>query len=201
MNVNFAQLTRDIFRNSKNFFLEQMNALAEQKFGEAKGELFTEILEHPVAQELNVNSALEASSSKYLSGAKGNLYSFIGFRAGYNPSQALIKFLDDTIRFIPATSVVEAARSLRLKNCFADFPSRSDFDAAVPLAWQPGLSWPHAIEEGISGLGHYLFIYHEESRSGKGIETPLKVNSLSFTPISFITPILERFKNRLNSIA
>lgn len=199
MNVNLPQLAKDFFNSSSNYLLNKLNEIAREKFELAKDELLAEILEHPISQELDVNSANASSTSQYLSGGKGNLYSFMGFPLGYNPAQSLNSFLTDTIRFIPAKSIVQGVRSLRLKNCAATFPSRADFEEALPLFWEPGRSWVFAIEESISGLGHYLFIYSEHSRSGRGIESKVPVSNLSFRPTPYITPAIERFKNHLYS--
>ena len=198
MQFDLAALSRQFFSKTRSFLLEELNEVARTKFEEAKNELLLEVFEHPISQELDTNSSNNGpSSSQFLDGVKGNLYSFLGFQEGTNPAKELIKFLDAEIQFKPADSLIESVKSLRLKNCAAYLPARGQFDEALPLVWQPGRSWPHAIEEGISGLGYYLFIFHQASRSGRGIESPAPVRSVTFRPTLFLSPILERFRKRL----
>lgn len=198
MNVNLFELGKQFFENSKEFFLEKLNSAAEEKFNQAKEELLKEVYNHPISQELDINSGVGGSNSQFLNG-RGTLFSFIGFPEGYNPIQALIKFLEERIVFVPADSIKGGVKSVVTKNCTARVPSKGDFVTALPIFWEPGRSWVYAIEEGISGLGHYLFVYSSASRSGKGIESRYLVNDISFRPVEYITPIFERFKNKLNA--
>ena len=73
-------------------------------------------------------------------------------------------------------------------------PDRKDFESAAPMPWEPG-SWLYKIETGISGLGSYLYgRTYNNSKSGTGIQSRRPVRSAMFTPVPYISYMMENFK-------
>jgi hypothetical protein len=64
----------------------------------------------------------------------------------------------------------------------------------APMPWEPG-SWLFKIESGISGLGSYIYgKMYAGSRSGSGIQSRNPVRAALFSPMSYLSLMLENFK-------
>lgn len=193
MIVKTKQLISSIFAQAEKAILEKVNLLALSRFNIFFADLIRDVETHPISKEINQKQSL--SKSNFLS-VDGNLFSFLGFRENQDPISDLIDFLKISIHFIPANKITVSGL-IGLIKPRATLPTKSDFNI-LSLSWEPGRSWVNAIEEGISNLGYYLFIYSAASRSGKGIQSKYPVKPANFKTVAYMTPILENFKKRLN---
>jgi len=192
MKVNLNQMASEVFGSGKRFFLNIINDYASRKFQKAKLALIQDVATHPVSIE--INGGIDAANiSHTLSGRKGNLFSFLGFRAGTKPVDDLLFLINQTVKFIPATKI----SVFGLSEVNFTYPSRGDF-LQLPLPWEPGRSWVTAIEDGVSNLSYYIFKESESSRSGRGIQIDNVVRPIGFSLTPYMSPILEKFKLALN---
>ena len=81
-----------------------------------------------------------------------------------------------------------------------DFTVQELFDS-TPLPWASGRSWLKGIETGLSGLGRYLNIDAENSRSGGGIQSQNKIRSGAFKKTPYISKILNNFIVKTETIS
>ncbi len=108
----------------------------------------------------------------------GNLFSFLGFYAGQEPTVKLRAFLKRSIELNP-----EPTYNRRLKKYYfkIDRPTKDDIadETADDLEWGAYEAWPNAIEEGVSNLSHYLFLHNynfTSSRSGSAIQKKQEIH-------------------------
>ncbi len=194
MIINNKKIQEKVFSSggSKQKILEAAEIKIRRKVNLAKKILLQKVREHIVSKELK-GGALANNDSGTL-GGYGNLFSFIGFSANSNPVDDLISFLDEGIDIIKNPNITRAGKI----NFSIGIPTKSDFDAALSLPWEYGRSWPHAIENGIGNLGHFLSRLNE-GRSLGGIQVKNELSNRSFSPIDFITPILKEFEVQIRS--
>jgi hypothetical protein len=170
----------------------------QKQFGAAfqklKNKMMVEFLNHPVTMELKagVNSS---NISGTLGGGSGNLFSFIGFDGGSDPTKPIEDMLSQTtFKFLRVTNKsVEFA---------IDLPDAKEIFSVTPMPWAPGRSWARGIERGISGLGYYLKIKTDNSRSGLGIQSSRKVrkSSSKFKNMQYISALLKKYKKEFENL-
>jgi hypothetical protein len=151
----------------------------------------TEFELHPVTQELDGGE--NSSNISGTLGGYGNLFSFLGFGKGVNPTNN-VKLLIRKINL--DRNISSKANKFQLK---IDIPSKEEFATATRLPWESG-SWLFDIERGISGLGSYLYGRFSSSRSGAGIQSKFNYSNRIFRPIKYFSPIYTKFLKRLGVI-
>ena len=127
-------------------------------------------------------------------GGYGNLFSFLGFLDGQNPTLS-IKSLLKSINL--NKQVIVNKKSLRFK---VEVPSKEDFAAVSKLPWESGRSWLFDVERTISGLGAYLYGRFKSSRSGSGIQSKYRYSNRTFRPTKYFGEMYKEFINKLKSI-
>ena len=137
-----------------------------------EGEVFlNSFSNHPVTTEIDAGeSALNSSGTL---GGYGNLFSFIGFASGSNPTQ-VVKDMIKKIKLLK--------KPYYLRKTYVSFkvliPTKVDFESACTMPWAMGRSWLAGIEKGISGFGYYLS--KKMGRSGGGVQADSQVRQGSF---------------------
>lgn len=155
--------------------------------------MMVEFLNHPVTLEIK-----SGVNSKNLSGTLNNvtnLFSFIGFNSSSEPTDAIEALLLRTsFKFDRITNM-----SIEFS---IDMPDAKEIFEATPMPWAPGRSWAKGIETGISGLGYYLKVERDNSRSGLGIQSPRKIrkNGVKFNNISYISSLLNKYKKNFENL-
>ena len=169
------------------------------KLEKARKKAFQEFLQdfknHPVTIE--INEGPHGSNISGTLGGYGNLFSFIGFNDGDNPTQVIEAYvlnkLRKSIKIIPDTKsagwrvVIQA-------------PSMEEISSITPMPWAGGRSWVVGIHEGISGLGSYLFSERAaryNSASGTAIQVRSNLRGGSFQNAPYMVPMLKFFTKRL----
>jgi hypothetical protein len=146
--------------------------LADSRVYSAKTNLMDEFNSHVITREIDAGEN-SANISGTL-GGYGNLFSFIGFNAGSNPTQA-VRDLIDKIRIIKS-SYFKVARDGSIFTFRVNIPTISQFEINTQMPWLAGRSWLSSIERGMSGFGY--FIYKSLlGRSLGGIQSDEKVRS------------------------
>jgi hypothetical protein len=123
----------------------------------------------------------------------GSLFGFIGFNQNDEPITVVREMLKTSyIAFI------------RTKGAIVDFkvyyPSKDELFDATPLPYATGRSWLKGIETGLSGLGRYLNIESDASRSGGGIQSQSQVRGGRFKNTKYISEILNNFIIKVNKL-
>lgn len=182
VNIMMATLTRRI--------RPTLIAVSRDKFNDAKNQLMKDVYNHPVSQEL-LN---RTPGSQFLSGSSGSLFAFMGFSADSNPVYELGELLDEQIKYIPRTQ--SSAKSLF--SFSVTIPSKNSLgDLTLPWIDTP---WPILVEEGISGLPHFLPIAGKGiSGGGIQVENLTRSESAQYQPPSegYLTPLLAKFRKNL----
>ena len=155
--------------------------------------MITEFENHPVTREIkDGNSASNISGTL---GGYGNLFTFIGFEAGDNPTDSILNILKS----------IKISHSLTNDTLFLriSYPTPDEVWEITPMPWQNGRSWAKGIESGISGLNYYLLLNKDSefSRSGKGLQSDYKVRGyMRYNPTQYITNLLKKYKTKFTSL-
>jgi hypothetical protein len=173
-------------------YIAKVKLLVHSEFTKLKQELIKEFSDHPVTVEIEAGSTAQNTSGT-LNG-KGNLFSFIGFESGDSPTAPIhYKLQDVTI----GSTLISRDGSSRTT---VIFPTAEEIFGVTPLPWANGRSWAKGVEDGISNLGQYLYKEAPTSRSGRGIQSKGQVSGAAFSPTSYISDILKRFRVRVSTL-
>ena len=99
-------------------YVSHVKNLVTQEFQKYKNELIRDFSSHPVTVE--IENGVNASNISNTLGGKGNLFTFIGFNAGDNPTQAIHFALGN----ISLTQIV--IKRDGTSNSFVLYPSADD---------------------------------------------------------------------------
>ena len=179
-----------IAEQSGKFIKPDVQPRLLKEFKKIKEEMLSEFDDHPVTRELDQKT--NATPSAFVS--RGSLFGFIGFDRSDEPTHIVRQMLNSSeLKFI------------RIKRETVDFkvfyPSKEELFEATPLPWASGRSWLRGIESGLSGLGQYLNIESDESRSGGGIQSESNARSGRFTNTKYISEILNNFIEKINKLS
>jgi hypothetical protein len=167
---------------------------AYDKFKSIKRVFFEKFEEHKVTQEIRQRGT---NISETL-GGRGNLWGFIGFWEGSDPIGDLKSGLDEAIRLRKYGEVTDKGGELAFE-FEVTIPLLSDLKDSAEMPFEGGKSWVHGIENGISGLSHFIYWKNSaNSRSQAGFQADNKLRSLSFKPIGYLTPLLKRFRQMVS---
>ena len=182
---------------------------AEKKVNVQKERTLEEFDNHPVTEELKAGEHSDNISGT-LSGY-GNLFSFIGFFAGEDPTKIVREILAKNIRFYRTPIRVDNYKNGNSKFTFKiKYPELADFeeDTPFPEDWRNG-SWLVGIEQGIYGFQSYLynpeFETYEQSRSTSGLQAKagniiITVRDGKFKNTKYMSEIIRNFITRVKSI-
>lgn len=171
----------------------EIRKLFQRSFQKKKNKMIAEFLNHPVTIEIKggVNST---NISGTLGGGSGNLFSFIGFDSNDDPTEPILRILEQI-------SFDYLNTSTKRINYRINLPSAKEIFAVTPMPWATGRSWAKGIETGISGLGFYLRKETSNSRSGLGIQSPRKVRKKSkFKNIKYISDLIKRYEKEFSNL-
>ena len=186
-------ITASLIRQSPKIARVQVQKQGKAAFQKIKNRMIAEFLNHPVTVELK--QGIDASNISGTLGGATNLFSFIGFNSGSDPTKDIENVLQ-TARF-------EYAKA-RLKTIeFSIYiPDPKDVFDATPMPWAPGRSWAKGIESGISGLGYYLKVTRDNSRSGLGIQSSRRVRKggVKFKNTQYISALLKKYRKEFENL-
>ena len=185
-------ITTSLISQSPKIARVQVQKQGKAAFQKLKNRMIAEFLNHPVTRELK--QGIDASNISGTLGGVTNLFSFIGFNSGSDPTKDIENVLQ-TARF-------ESAKA-RLKTIELSIyiPDPKDVFDATPMPWAPGRSWAKGIESGISGLGYYLKVARDNSRSGLGIQSSKKVRGgAKFKNTQYISALLKKYRKEFENL-
>lgn len=186
--IDMASINQKVAQSAK--YNKAADALARQKLLMAKTQLLNEFDNHPVTQEIKGGPNQNNLSNTL--GGYGNLFTFIGFPEGADPTDAVRSFLMTFIRITKKTK----DRNLNI-NYSVSIPDQQDFNFAK-MPWESGKNWVSGIESGISGFNYYLSKAAQASRSGGAIQVDGNLRSVnSSAGIQYMSKIIENFKERM----
>lgn len=167
--------------------------IANQIFRRAHRAMLREFDRHPITAEL-LAGPRGINFSDTLDGY-GNLFSFIGFEAGSNPTGPLRDVIELGTN-INYTVFRNNAWYFRIRT-----PSRDAIEAVTPMPWEGGNSWAFAVEKGMSNLSNYLYKKTSKSRSGTGIQVgDFEVNDdIQFNRTKYLSEIFDNFRDKINN--
>jgi hypothetical protein len=127
---------------------------ANSEFEVAKEKMLNNFDNHAVTLELKAGENAQNTTSSIA--PEGNLFSFIGFTAGEDPTDPIRAILESAeLSFDP---IPKYSGKLKLRYAFtARIPTLKEISKVTPMpSWTNG-SWAERIENSISGISHYLF--------------------------------------------
>jgi len=187
--INKKRIQQEIFNNRavKKRVLEIV-----QKEVEKEKALFKQDFEsHPVTQEIDGGES--ASNVSGTLGGYGNLFSFLGFNRGSNPTTP-VKFLIQSISLNKNVRVSNSGFQFKV-----NLPSKEEFGAVSKMPWEGGRSWLLDVERGISGLGAFLYGRFLGSRSGGGIQSKYNYSNKRFKNVKYFSEMYTKFIRRLGA--
>jgi hypothetical protein len=190
------ELQQQIETKATNYILRQNPEKIISQFEKIKQKLIIEFLNHPVTKEINAGPYASNTSATLSNITNGNLFSFIGFELGTNPTQEILDEFEK----------IEIKLLKNYNSLFVSvkFPTAEDIWAVTPMPWQEGRSWAKGIESGISGLNYYFYskdLNDDDSRSGTAVQFKNKpIRSYArYVPTQYISTILKKYKTIFSS--
>jgi len=157
-----------------------------EKLEQKKNELISNFQNHPITQEIAAGAA--ATNFTGTLGGYGNLYGFIGFKAGDNPVDRAIQGFRNVITYNRIgffNFVWELGITL---------PSRSNMKPYTKMEWM-NKSWIFEIEKGIPDLARYMAKDHPSSRSGGGFQADRAIRKSQMVKSEYISEMIKIFKD------
>ncbi len=183
--------------NSKKI-KEEIRVIASEEFRRSKLEMMEEFDNHPVTQEIKAGP--ESNNSSNTLGGYGNLYSFIGFREGQDPTSIVRDYLEQNSNLKRTVKFKKDGETDGVFYIQADIPSVSEIELITPSEWDTK-SWVRGIERGMSGLGNYIYSMIQafrDSRSGSAVQAQKKLRGLGYKPVKYISSIVNNFRNKVD---
>ena len=193
--INAKELLRELTVDSPNNKRMGMalRAVIEPKIQDRQKELIKNFQVHPITVELNAGP--RGTNTSGTLGGYGNLFSFIGFSSGSNPTEIISTIFREKIRF--KVRRVNAAGKYRVTFFI---PSIDEIYGLTPIPWMTGKSWAKSIEQGgLTNLGQYLFSStgFGQSRAGTGIQVKNRSSGVTFSRTPYIGRLINDFVKRL----
>lgn len=188
--LNFKGVSKQV--SKLRGFRKKAISIANEKFLREKKKLINDFENHPVTKELRGGPGAP-NLSRTLPGGYGNLFSFIGFVEGSDPVDIVRDALDNAmIQKRPQKKIKNEKVTF---NFTVDYPTLHELKTVTRMPWEAGLSWLDRIEKGISGFGYYMNARNRRfSRSGAGLQMDRKIRDGKYSPVSYYSGIINRFK-------
>ena len=192
--INMRSINKKVGRSGR--LKGRIDLAAKKKFAIAKSRLLSEFDNHPVTRELQAGSG--GSNLSDTLGGYGNLFSYIGFPSGMDPTVAVRNFLVSSIS-IRRGRLISRGNKINV-NYNISVPSLQDFNFAA-MPWESGKNWVQGVESGVSGFNYYLSKAAKASRSGEGIQIDGNLRSQTASAgIKYISKMVMDLKKRINKI-
>ena len=96
--LNQNKIAEAISKNSKmaSLIRKEVRSIVEEYVERSKEEMVQEYLNHPVTKE--IDNGPEASNISSTLGGEGNLFSYIGFEEGSEPTESVKEILENSVK-------------------------------------------------------------------------------------------------------
>ena len=190
--VNAKELLKELTVDNDRAMGRTIRNFVEPKLQKKQDRLVKNFKTSKITLELKAGPT--ASNSSGILGGYGNLFSFIGFDAGTDPTEVIEKIFEQKFRF----RVRRINKTGKYKITFF-IPSIEEIYGLTPLPWASGSSWVSGIEKGMSNVGSFLYSSRGfgQSRAGTGIQAKTKSSGVTFRNTPYITRLLNNFKRTL----
>jgi hypothetical protein len=159
--------------------------------------MVSEFLNHPVTKE--IDNGPEASNISSTLGGQGNLFSYIGFEEGSEPTESVKEILENSVKVSARPEISVNGKNIKI-NFPVSGPTISEIESETPMPFEGGKSWVSGVEKGISGFSYYVFRkFIKNSRSSTGIQAEPQVRTGSFKPSPYLSVILKKFYSKINA--
>lgn len=204
--MNQKQLIKEVMSQQGKLLVREATALVRSDiFQPAVQEMQQSFDDHPVTREIE-DGYMADNISNTLVGVKSkdyprNLFSFIGFEQGSDPTDSIRDLLSESNPLGPKMKYI---RGSQIENITFEFrvtpPAKKDIFDASPMPWADGLSWADRIEKGIPGVTQFLAKPNlPQSRSEGGIQIEAQVSpGARFKNTSYMSRILNEFVQNIN---
>jgi hypothetical protein len=199
-NFDYKVLDRKFFREAGKLrsVMDKAKTIADRNFRRIHQALMDDFDGHAITQELKAGPNPDENPSGTLGSMSGNLFSFLGFYAGTDPTKEL-RVLLNSIR-LGRGSYLRGVISFDVK----DIPTKNKIIGATRMVWGSGTSWAFAVEtgkfNGDAALSHYIFETWAGSKSGTGIQLKgVKYTENKFVKKEYISEMLGKFKERVSN--
>lgn len=205
--INFPNIIAKVAQSPK--CKKEAYLVAKSRLQEAKDQLIDDFNNHPVTEEIKAGPSADNISETL--GGHGNLFSFIGFYAGEDPTEIIGKILKRNIRLSKNAAAVSFAGKGNISFAFRVETGGSEEEiyneTPYPDGYRSG-SWARDIEKNIQGIQSYIyneeFGSYEQSRSTSGLQAKTRDGRLviirrdhNFKPIKYISELLSAFSKNL----
>jgi hypothetical protein len=197
--LNKNKIADAISKNPKmvKIIRNKVHDMVEEYVQNSQKQMIAEYDDHPVTKE--IEQGPEAANISNTLGGEGNLFSYIGFNDGSNPTEVVRDILQDSVKVENKPKITAVGRDLKISFPIIG-PTISEIESVTPMPFEGGRSWVRGIEKGISGFSYYIFKkYLKGSRSGTGLQTESEIRTGSFKPTSYMSSILKRFYSKVNA--
>jgi hypothetical protein len=209
--INIKQIQREIKSQQGKLLVREATALVnEQVFVPAVEQLQNAFENDPVTQEIragndseNISNTLEGVKTK---GYPANLFSYIGFDNGTDPTEDIEKFFYFNAEYGPKFKYVRGSQEENLRFSFLfDEPNKQAIYDATPMPRAEGLSWADRMEKGLLPPNLSQFLAGEGlkgSHSDGGIQVKGEVSpSAKFIPRPYLSKLIEDYINEIKKRA
>ena len=193
--VNRGAIYKNLSSSGGAILSKKIKNLVDREVRSRQDEIVGDFDRHQVTKEIKAGPT--APNISGLTGGYGNLFSFIGFDSGDNPTGVIRGILEERVN--SKIGKINQNGSFRV---VLYLPSLSEIFKATPLPWADGASWVQGIEKGISNLGGYVYDTGKGltgSRSKSGLQTKSN-SSNSFKTTPYISKIILDFKNKIKKL-
>lgn len=198
--VNIIQLRKEIAAQEGRFIAPRMKDVLNQAYEEERQRFFDKFDNHPVNKELA--NGPTASSSIIETAKGGNLYSALGFVSAVEPVSELRNVLEANITKGRVTK--QQGTNKIIYNLDMRFPTITELKRKTQLLTWTSRSFIDLVENGIANFKRYLFDksgrLKKYSRSGTAIQADRDIRDTQFKGVSYITEMINEFKNRLKGL-
>jgi len=200
LNIDYKVIEKKFYREAGKLQLVMAKAktIADRNFRRIHKALLDEFEQHPITQELMAGPNPDENPSGTLGSMSGNLFSFLGFYAGTDPTERLRNLLMNIKlgRGYYSNGII----SFSVQN----IPTKNKIIDATRMVWGSRTSWAFAVEtgkfHGDADLSHFIFKTWAGSHSGTGFQLKgVKYTEEKFVPKEYISVILGKFKEKVGN--
>jgi hypothetical protein len=193
---NYLEIHRSIARSKQGE--RRVRTVWENRVNEQLPSLLEDFDNHPVTKEIQAGPSPQ---NKSISGAleEGNLFSFLGFDFGDNPTAPVREVIQNEVRL--ATGVRKEPTASKTRFRFSLRIPTQKLNEVSKLRWESGKSWINAVQNGIGGFSNYLWkkFIGPRSHSFYGIQAKHSVRGGddSSKPVPYLKQLFANFVERL----